>query len=37
MSEKKMRKQMFNGFIAGAIGGTLSIGSGMVLVPIWLK
>lgn len=32
-----MRKQMFNGFIAGVIGGALGIGSGMVLVPIWLK
>ena len=37
MTANKMRKEMFNGFMAGMIGGALGIGSGMVLVPIWLK
>jgi len=28
---------MFNGFLAGVLGGSVSIGGGMVLVPLWIK
>jgi len=28
---------MFNGFLAGVLGGCVSIGGGMVLVPLWIK
>lgn len=28
---------MLNGFLAGVLGGCVSIGGGMVLIPLWLK
>jgi uncharacterized membrane protein YfcA len=37
MTEDKMRNGMFNGFLAGLMGGSISIGGGMVLVPLWLR
>jgi uncharacterized membrane protein YfcA len=37
MSESKMREGMFNGFLAGMLGGSVSIGGGMVLVPLWIR
>jgi uncharacterized membrane protein YfcA len=37
MTESKMRQALFNGFFAGVLGGCVSIGGGMVLVPLWLK
>lgn len=37
MSEKKMREGILNGFIAGLLGACISIGGGMVLLPLWFK
>ena len=37
MSDSKMRDGMMNGFVAGVLGACVSIGGGMVLVPIWLN
>jgi uncharacterized membrane protein YfcA len=28
---------MFNGFIAGLLGGTVSLGGGLLLIPLWLR
>jgi uncharacterized membrane protein YfcA len=32
-----MREGIFNGFLAGALGASVAIGGGLVLLPIWLK
>lgn len=37
MSDRKMREGMLNGFMAGVLGACVSIGGGMVLVPLWFK
>jgi uncharacterized membrane protein YfcA len=37
MSDKKMREGVINGFLAGVLGGCVSIGGGMVLVPLWFN
>lgn len=32
-----MYKGMLNGFVAGCAAASLSVGAGMVLVPVWFK
>lgn len=32
-----MREAMFNGFLAGTIGGCLAVSGGLVLIPLWLR
>lgn len=37
MSDQKMRQGMMNGLLAGVLGACVSIGGGMVLIPLWFK
>jgi len=37
MTDERMYKAMLHGFIAGCAAASLSVGAGMVLVPIWFK
>ena len=37
MTEEKLRKSMFNGFLAGLLGGSVAVSGGIVLMPLWLR
>ena len=37
MSEKKLRENMFNGFMAGVLGAMVGVSGGILLLPLWLR
>ena len=37
MSEKKLKSNMFNGFLAGVLAASVGVSGGIILVPLWLR